>query len=914
MASGRKSIGVFTTDRSLVIQSWDPWMAEATGIPEAAACGEPLARLYPELAERGLLARLRRVADGVGVEVLAPALHKYFLPCPPRDRASGLEWMRQHVTLAPLRNYDGIAGVIVTIKDVTPRFDRARRLAADLDSPDESIRLRAVTELARERQSPLLLSSALGDESWRVRRAAAEGMSSTGGPDIVGTLVEALRDHHRDPALLNAAVTALAQATGDAVTAIIPLLDLADADVRTYAALALGLMDDGRAVPALVDRLYDDDVNVRFHVIEALGRLGDWRAADSIAAIAATGDFFLGFAALDALAAIGDPSVASLLLPLLDDALLMPAAANCLGAIGSEVMAVPLALLTRQSSVAAAPIALAIIAIHARTAQAMGEGGVVAELVQGVMTRESANALTTAISDAGVNEVCALATMLSWLPFDGIDETLARLLGHEAARETVPQLLASRGVTAAPHVEAMAREGDAEVRHAAAVALGRIGSSSSIPLLTEMTAAEEETDVVIAAAGALGAIGDQRAFPPLLALMDHAEATVRQAAVAALSSIGHPKTEAAIAGRLSDPSPRVRESAARVAGYFGYDSCLRQMVELCDDADPVVRRAAVVALANYDQRPAWSKIHETIATDPDATVRAAGVRALAQSRSGETDGTLIRALRDSGLWVRYYAARTAGRRRPAHADLLTAVVECALRDLAIPVRIAAVESLGALEAVSMVEVLVALARDLEPEVSAAALTALGHFPVPASLAPLLFALEESAPQHQMAALDALGQQGAAAGPAVPSVVQLARTTRDDEVRANAVRVLGRIGDEQALQALISLIVEHRFRAPVADALAAVPGDRLPILARALPTVHDVARELIVDAVGRMTDPAVGRFLAVALQDPAPKVGLAAARGLERLDLRTARQQLATIKRAEASPPHGAGASGVSSRE
>ena len=109
-----KSVGVFTTDRALVVQSWDPWVAEATGIPETAACGEHIARLYPELTERGLLSRLRRVADGVGVDVLAPALHKYLLPCAPRDRTSRFERMRQHVTIAPLRDRDDIAGVIVT--------------------------------------------------------------------------------------------------------------------------------------------------------------------------------------------------------------------------------------------------------------------------------------------------------------------------------------------------------------------------------------------------------------------------------------------------------------------------------------------------------------------------------------------------------------------------------------------------------------------------------------------------------------------------------------------------------------------------------------------------------------------------------------------------------------------------------
>ena len=179
---------MFTTDRALIVQSWDPWIANATGISESAACGQPIAHLFPELAERGHLARLRRVADGVGVEILAPALHKYFLPCAPSDRTSRFEQMRQHVTIAPLADRDGIAGVVVTIEDVTDRFDREKRLAAELDSGDEAVRLRAAKSLAAGGASAMLLANSLTDASWRVRRVAAEGMADSGGRDVIDTL------------------------------------------------------------------------------------------------------------------------------------------------------------------------------------------------------------------------------------------------------------------------------------------------------------------------------------------------------------------------------------------------------------------------------------------------------------------------------------------------------------------------------------------------------------------------------------------------------------------------------------------------------------------------------------------------------------------------------------------------------
>src|SRR5215210_6980139 len=90
--------GVLTTDRELVVRSWDGWLEDATGIPAEAALGQPLAGLFPDVEARGLLPRLRRVADEGAVEVLAPAFHQYLIPCPPRGTAGHYARMQQHVT------------------------------------------------------------------------------------------------------------------------------------------------------------------------------------------------------------------------------------------------------------------------------------------------------------------------------------------------------------------------------------------------------------------------------------------------------------------------------------------------------------------------------------------------------------------------------------------------------------------------------------------------------------------------------------------------------------------------------------------------------------------------------------------------------------------------------------------------
>ena len=895
----RKSVGVFTTDRALIVQSWDPWIAESTGISESAAVGQALSRLYPDLATRGLLTRLRRVADGTGVEVLAPAFHKYLLPCVPRDPSSRFERMRQHVTIAPLRSGDVVEGIVVTIEDVTERFDRDRQLTADLDSADESVRLRAAQRLAETGESPNLLANALTDESWRVRRIAAEGMAEVGGRDVVDTLIEAIREHHRDPALLNAALSALSLTREDVVMSIVALLDLDDADVRTYAVLALGLVGDVRAVPALAARLDDPDMNVRFHSIEALGRLGDRSVADAIAAVAESRDFFLSFAALDALAAIGEPAVAPRLVPLLEDELLRSAAAACLGALGVEDVAIPLASLIERTNFNPAPIAVALGSVFDRLEDEFGEGALISDLAKSALTPASAKALIDALPRASDEELRGIATVLAWMPFAGIHEALTGLLRTSGARNVVARALAKRGRSAAPVVEAMIGDADPEVRKAAAFILGRIGSRTSLGPLVEGMRRETEPEVLVALVTALGAIGDDRAFAPLLEMLDHSESAARQAVVSAINSIGHPQMEAAISARLRSESPRVREAAARIAGYFGYASCLRQMVELCDDPETIVRRSAVESLANYDQRPAWSKILETVAVDSDPTVRAASARALARSASDESLLALVAATRDANLWVRYFAVRALAVRRTVHADILTVLAEHATRDVATPVRIAAIEALGALGAPAMLPVITLLTQDSEAEVATAAIAALGQFSATATRGALLRTLGGVNVQRQRAALDAVAQHGAASDIMIANAVAtIAQDTRDDELRRHAIRTLGAIGNRFAVDALVALGGNGKLTGLVIAVLSELNESQASFLRDTLANGTDRERQLAVDALARMRHGGAGPILAIALNDASPVIRLAAARAIGRLDLHDARAQLIALSKTD----------------
>jgi hypothetical protein len=307
MNTTQPEVGIFTTDAQLVIQVWDATLARLTGIGEESATGRPLTDVLPDLEQRGLLKRFERsVKDGV-VEILAPAFHHYLIPCAPLAPAKHFDQMQQRVTIAPLRDDDAIAGLIVTVEDVTARLEHERELSTRLAQGDETTRLNAAETLSDDESydaAPLL--GALSDDSWRVRRAAIKGVSQRAAPEAIAALLSSVVENHHNPSLLNSALQVLASSNVDTLSPLLELLNGPDPDLRMQAALALGEQRDERAIEALIAALKDDDTNVRYHAIEALGKLKSTDAVDALAEIAESKDFFLAFPALDALATIGE--------------------------------------------------------------------------------------------------------------------------------------------------------------------------------------------------------------------------------------------------------------------------------------------------------------------------------------------------------------------------------------------------------------------------------------------------------------------------------------------------------------------------------------------------------------------------------------------------------------------------------
>ena len=864
-------IGILAVDADLVIRSWDGWLARHTGIPAERASGRPLAEIVPDLEARGLLQRFEQVLASGEVQVLAPAFHHYLIPCPPAQPSAHFEHMQQRVTLGPLREGDRTVGVMATIEDVTARIDRERDLAAALRADD-----------------------------WKLRREAVEGLSRDASPDMLVSLIGALRTEHRDFNVLSSALQLLGASDLDVTGPIAALLSEPDADLRIQAALALGERHTPAAVEALVGALADPDVNVRFHAIEALGRMRTGDAVDALADIAEGDDFFLVFPAIDALARIQDSRVAPRLVPLLLRRDVVEPVAEALGELGGADVVRPLVDVLNNTG-PAVPVARALARLHERYEQQYGGGALVATEFQSAIRPAGSQRVLDALATATGADLSALVTVLGWLRGPAVERALARLLGEAAVRPAVIEAIVRQEAGVVDLLVEQLRAEDGDVRLAAIVALGRLGNRRATRPLTAML--DSGRAEAVAAASALARLADPDSFDALLPLLAHDDASVRQAAIGALNSLGHPQMAARVSNLLSSDDTRVRESAVRIAGYFGYRECVDALIARADDGDERVRRAAVEHLPFLEDPRAVARLAGAL-RDQSGTVRAAAAQAFAHVEGSDAYEALLGATADRDPWVRYYAVRSIA--ALGHGGAVPRLAEMAGSDPAMHVRIAAVEAIGATPAADAADLLVRYSNEEPAEIAAAALRSLGRLRDPRTVGVLKAALRADDPARRLAAVTGLRAAGTVEG--IEALEWTAAAEPEEAIATAAIEALGHIagvaaraegrdGDaDAAIAALIAATAEEGRRPAATSALARLPERHIARVAAGLSHAHPVVRRATVDVLARMRHPEASSALRRALEDADASVRAAAVTALDQLGVRGLAPRFAQLAR------------------
>ena len=189
----------------------------------------------------------------------------------------------------------------------------------------------------------------------------------SGEPDdlVYAVLEQALRND-ANANLRNAAMELYVSFDSRSLPRLATLLQDANEEVRTFAAVMLGTMGNREAVPALINALVDGDLNVKHAAAESLGRIRDDRAVLPLID-ALTGDMWLQFPAAMALGELGDSRAVGPLVALLEMPGANMPAIQALGKIGDPAALGPLGKLLEDEEPSLREWALeAIASIFAR--------------------------------------------------------------------------------------------------------------------------------------------------------------------------------------------------------------------------------------------------------------------------------------------------------------------------------------------------------------------------------------------------------------------------------------------------------------------------------------------------------------------------------------------------------------------
>ena len=437
------------------------------------------------------------------------------------------------------------------------------------------------------------------------------------------------------------------------------------------------------------------------------------------------------------------------------------------------------------------------------------------------------------------------------------------------------------------HLDDTAPEARAEV----ARALGRIGDSRAVvPLIGKVQ--DTVSDVRKVVARALGDLGDARAVSALMLALTDTSMEVRLSAVESLGKIRSDEATPAVTALLElqdAPDPNqyggyrgpqvapasvgaddVRAAAVRALGRIGSESAVKALVGALAKDDPAAAKSAVRDALVEAGKPARAALVTLLGASPSVNAAAGaalvlgalkategqepivrgmqrgtvplkqGLRALAALGSPTALPSVLEQIEDSDPAVRMEAIRTASSLLdPMHPDgRAVDPAREALKDAATPMdeRIELVRMLGRTGAARAQEVLLPLAKAKSLGLRLAVIEALGVLRAGSKDVDeaLLAAIEDEQPEVRQKAAMALARVGT--GASAPKLL--------DRLNVAAEQDRGALGI--ALSGALARSTDDKLAEKVARSIGSAP---------------DIARDALIEGLGRMPGAGASKALA-----------------------------------------------------
>ena len=776
----------------------------------------------------------------------------------------------------------------------------AAEIRAALAENDWYIRGEAALLLARVegKASAATLLPLLSDENWFVRDSALRGLAALADPG----LAESIRPLLKSPdAHTRASAAAALGRMKDAASADALIALLGDDDeVRRSAAAALGRIKAAPAADALIRLLNDQSIPLKLTAAEALGLIGDkraesviqsefdkaapedaWKLAadlyrlgnkdhlDTISAVLGSEDSTTRREALDLLAELADsralPAILALKSRTTDQAGKIEIAAAFGGFNSSNAAAALVEMCTEGDPRVRVSAIRAIGSAKKRFADYDSSGPAISALV-GVLKKEQSDEVLSALADVlpVLDRTRTADELLNSLGTDPkSDERVRKAL---ALIQVTPEAVAER-----------AKAGDTNERAHSLELLGRLGGRDSVLLIIETLKTEKSPLLRSKAADALGLLRDRRAVEPLVQASNASEPEVRAAAITALARVGDSAAGDTFFTAARDANPTVRDAALRALDTLGI-SIQRLTPDLASN-NWQVRAAAATTLSRLGDPRAVPVLISAL-KDKEPRVRVECIRSLSSLGDKRAVDAFISALNDPNSEVRFNAAAALGDINDPRA---VGPLSSLINDRDLRVSATAAEALARMQDPRAIRLMVDSLASADWKARARAAQVLSRIPErsfpAAAVDPLVKALRDPDLIVRYYTSEALV---AASASAVPALVGLMRTgnanerdrasrvlvriapastdslirlledkSASSETRIEAARVLSKMREPRAVEAMLPLLRDPRFfaRQQAAQCLGQVGAPALKPLIEMARASLPATREAVFEAIG-----------------------------------------------------------------
>lgn len=534
-----------------------------------------------------------------------------------------------------------------------------QKVRESLQSSDEEIRRSALHSI-RNTSSPDIhevLFSAMGDESWRVRKEAVECYISS-KPELgsVEQLLNLLRNEE-NAGLRNSAAEAVIRLGSVCAAPLLKIVQDQDADVRKFVIDVMGAIGDPIFIPAMLQSLKDPEVNVASAAAEQLGALGDTDAAETLMkAILDRDEVLFRFSALGALGLLAKPApVSEALVRLADLDILKKAVFDCLGSISDESsFRLLLEGFSCRNKNCRASAVKALYKIFQRSA--VEKKDIIHDALQLLKENEIIDGLPSLFD----RRDAVLSEALIWLSVMTRDARFISLLidayTDERTANAALAALKSFGREALQEIVSRYSSLDDNGKCGLCYLIADCGYTGFNELI-QASLRDHSPQVRKAAAATVGKLGLISLIPDLIGLIDDSEIHVYSAAVDSLQSlimISRALIMAEVDQFCSSKQPHHRKAAALLLASLGERDRLMLLIK---DEDPQVRKAAVSAIG-INKIDASASMLQLALTDEDPDVRIAVADALGNLGDPSVLDALEHTLNDQDAWVQSSVLRS----------------------------------------------------------------------------------------------------------------------------------------------------------------------------------------------------------------------------------------------------------------